>query len=103
MDTQPIPSADAEQQWIAKYRRAIEANIPVQPSRSAGLKRRMVETLEGVMSSVGKILEHWMRVQSPPAETSIRLSATRIDPCKLHPQTVRYGGTAGKSARGKAS
>jgi hypothetical protein len=99
METQPIPSDDAEQQWIAKYRRAIEANLPVQHSRSASFRSRMVEILAGVLSSMGKILAHGMRVQSPQAKTPIRLSATRIDHCKLRPQTVRYDATAGRSSR----
>jgi hypothetical protein len=99
MDTQPIAADHAEQQWIAKYRRAIEANIPAAHSRSGPFRKRITEALEKVLSSVGEILEPCVRVQWPRSKTAVKHSAAQIDHSKLRPN----GLTIGNSAHEKAS
>ncbi len=99
METQPIVAVDAEQQWIAKYRRAIEANIPAPHSRGAPLRKRITEALEKVLSSVDEIIESCARVKSPHAKTAVKRRAMQIDHSKLRP----HGLTVGKSTREQAS
>lgn len=102
METQPIAANDAEQQWIAKYRRALEANIPVPHSRSEPLGRRITDTVEKVLLNVARILEQCTRLQSAHAKTAIQC-ATRIEHSKLRPHTVSHGPRAGKPTGEKAS
>ncbi len=79
METQPTIADDAEQQWIAKYRRAIEANIPVARSRSAPLRKRITGAFETVVSSVGTLFEQCIRAPLRHAKTTVKHSARQID------------------------
>ena len=59
METHPTPPNDAEEQWFAKYRRAIDAHTPFPPSRSGPLGKRIASISEG-FEKVGK------RLKQPP-------------------------------------
>jgi hypothetical protein len=88
METQPTVADDAEQQWIAKYRRAIEANISVPHSRSLPLRKCITETFVKALASVDRMLEQCVRVQPLHTKNAFKHSATQIDHSKLCPQAM---------------
>lgn len=103
METKPIAADDAEQQWIAKYRQAIEANnIAVRYSGSPPLRTRLTETLAKVLSNVGGMSKGWLRAKSRKVEAAGK-HGPKIDRSKLRPHAVSYGLNVGKSTREKAS
>ncbi|MGC1370619.1 MAG: hypothetical protein WA824_00650 [Candidatus Sulfotelmatobacter sp.] len=105
METKPIAADDVDQQWIAKYRRAIEANnmILVRHPGSAPLKKRITGMFEKVLSGIGRMLERCIRMQSRNVKTAGKHSGQKIDRSKLRPHAVSYGLKVGKSTREKAS
>lgn len=103
METKPIVADDAEQQWIAKYRRAIEVNnLPVRRG-IAPLRKSITGMFEKVRWAVGRILEPCIRAQFWEIKTAGKHSGPKIDHSKLRPHAVSFGLKVGDSRREKAS
>lgn len=105
METKPIAAEDAEQQWIAKYRQAIEANrILVRHSGSSRLSTCITETFEKLRSNVDGMIERCVRSQSRKDRAADKCcSGPKIDRAKLRLPAARYGMKVGESMREKAS
>lgn len=95
METQPVAD-DAEQQWIAKYRRAIESNPSVPHTHSAHVAKHMIRRFGKILSSVGRIFDRSFRSRRENAEAT-------IDITPRHPEAVSFGRTIGRSTGQKAS
>ena len=60
MDTREIPADDPELQWIAKYRKALEASIQIRWSRSENFHAAIATVRKVIASSRCKILARWI-------------------------------------------
>lgn len=90
METQPIAAVEAEQQWIAKYRRAIEANTAVPHSRSWFLSKPIMNTLAKALSSIGGRIEQCVHRAISEHRTGPKHRATQIGHAKLRPRTANH-------------
>ena len=60
MDTREIPTDDPELQWIAKYRKALEASILIRQSRSNNFRAAIAAVRKLIASKGYKILAKWI-------------------------------------------
>jgi hypothetical protein len=87
MDTNDVPADNAEQQWIAKYRRALgAAAIPVQHSRGMNLWEAVARAYRLAASNVGKILEQWIHPKPLRAIATVKVDATRFQQFPAPPE-----------------
>jgi hypothetical protein len=96
--------ADKEQDWIAKYRAAVTA-LPVRQSRAEILVARLQETMQRLVSAIGKIardrtavlhLKPWEYLSRPmiaEAVTPVQNPQNRSDgPSKQRPGSQHLSG-----------
>jgi len=84
VDTPEIPAWDskqdneqeAEQEWIAKYRHALESVPPVQQSRSAKIRDSVVRFGKIMVSSFGTMWDRWLRPRRSESTAPKRASAS---------------------------
>ena len=60
MDTREIPADDPELQWIAKYRKALEASISIRQSRSNNFQAAIATVRKLIASKGYQILNKWI-------------------------------------------
>jgi hypothetical protein len=60
MDTREIPADDPELQWIAKYRKALEASILTRQSRSNNFHAAIATMRKSIASKGHQILAKWI-------------------------------------------
>jgi hypothetical protein len=80
---QPPIDNDAEQQWIAKYRDAIEATTPIRQSRSAIAMRRVISVFKAAASGLQRVLIRRMHVAAPKVTGQLRLELAPIKPFRM--------------------
>lgn len=87
MDTNEVPADNAEQQWIAKYRQALDAAaLPIQHSRAMNLCEAVVRAWGLAASNVGKIVEQWIHPHSLRTVATIKVDATRFQQSRTPPE-----------------
>ncbi|MFY9910066.1 MAG: hypothetical protein WCF22_13755 [Candidatus Sulfotelmatobacter sp.] len=60
MDTREIPADDPEQQWIAKYRKALEASIQIRQARNDNFHAAIATVRKFIASKGRQILAKWI-------------------------------------------
>jgi hypothetical protein len=103
MEKPQLPADDTEQQWIAKYRQAIEATAPVQYSRITALQKKAFAAYELVVASVARLFQQLISIRSPKVEAPPNLGTVRIGNSKLHVGQLKYGPAIDTHIREKAS
>jgi hypothetical protein len=84
VDTPEIPAWDskqdneqeAEQEWIAKYRHALESVPPVQRTQSAQIRDSLLRVCKFLVSSFGGMWNRWFRPRRSESTAPKRASAS---------------------------
>jgi hypothetical protein len=64
MNISEILARDAEDAWIAKYRKAMEA-ASIEPPRKRRLDEVLVRACKSVVSDIRRIVDGWRRPEAP--------------------------------------
>jgi hypothetical protein len=102
MDTRDIPANDPEQQWIAKYRKAMNAAAnPVHQARGSTIRDAIASACALLTSKVGNFLEHWVHL-GRARPTAVEVGVANIQKLPIPPDRIRQA-SSGLGARTHAS
>jgi len=99
MEIREIPTRDAEQEWIAKYRRALDATAPIQPSRVERLRRAASGACGEIVAVIRGIWSRWIEAKS--FKTDLKVTMARVQELPA-PTRKASAGLAGEDASEKA-
>jgi hypothetical protein len=89
MDTREIPANDPEQQWIAKYRKAMDATaISTHQPRRSTIRDAITRTCALIASKIGNFLERWTR-PGPARPMAVRVGVANIQKLAIAPDCIR--------------
>lgn len=89
MDTPEITADDPEQQWIAKYRKAMEAAaIQIQQTRGDNFRDAIAGACLLLSEKLGKLLRQWIH-PSKAGPVTVSLAVARVQKVAIPPRSMR--------------